>query len=448
MSTQSAEATHSAETGVANRHKLMMLMATAARMGVGLIGFIIMARFLGPENFGVIATAAAYSGFVGIVTDFGLGMSALRTASAEPRRAGEIVSDAFATKLLLTVGASLIGLAIALAILPASIVGVYAMVFCGVLAYAFADLAMVAARAHRRFDTEAVIVVSTSLLILFAVAGTAALTRDLQATALAFMLTRFVYLAVTQVVLRRKLGIAIGWWRPLGRITQTIRQSSGYAMDSILTNLSSQIDVLLFGAMLVAHDVGIYQAGTRLLQAIIPVATVLSTVYLPTLAATAINKDDLSFQKTSRRLNIEFTGLAIIAGLGFAFLGPLVTPFVFGSKYDHLLPLWAGFGAFAVLRLTASSFGIQLVALGYIRTRLMAQFATIGLFVLLTFVLLPRFGLAITSWLLATSAIPTTLVLGGALIRDRHSEHSLKWSMAAAFTAFAALALYWLIEIS
>ena len=45
-----------------------------------------------------------------------------------------------------------------------------------------------------------------------------------------------------------------------------MRDSSSYAADNLLTTLSTQIDVLLFGTVLTLHDMGVYQSGARLVQ--------------------------------------------------------------------------------------------------------------------------------------------------------------------------------------
>jgi O-antigen/teichoic acid export membrane protein len=427
---------------VANRNKVMMLAATGSRMGVALFGFMIMARFLGPQHFGVIATAVAYSSFIGIVTDFGMGVCALRMAAAEPERSAEILTDAFATKLVLTVIGAVAGLASAVAFLPAASIRVYAMVFAGVLAYAFADLAMVAARVRGRFDTEAKVVVSMSVVILAVVGGTAAATRNLEATAAAFMLSRLAYLAATQILLKRAFGISIGWWRPLASIRNTIRLSVGYAVDAILTSISSQIDVLLFAALLTVHDIGVYQAGARLVQAIMPFAAVLSTIYLPTLSAAAIKGQLDVFHHSARRINIEFFVLSAAAGLGFKILGPIGTRVIYGDRYDALIPLWTGFGIFALLRLMAASYGIQLTAMGFIRTRIAAQVASMLVFVLALIVVMPHLGLALTSWLLALSGLPVLLVSGIALARSHHSDRSIVTTIILAITMSIILTLF------
>jgi O-antigen/teichoic acid export membrane protein len=188
------------------------------------------------------------------------------------------------------------------------------------------------------------------------------------------------------------------------------------------------------------HDMGIYQAGARLVQAILPFAMILSTVYMPTLSAAAIQGDDERFCRNSRRINLEFAALAVIGGLGFAFVGPLVTHIIYGPSYAPLSPLWTGFAIFVALRLMASSFGIQLSAIGFVRVRIAASVVSIGIFCAATPLLVPHYGLAATSWMLALSGLPSFLILGGRLARDRRSAASVLTTGLAVGLLVVALA--------
>jgi O-antigen/teichoic acid export membrane protein len=421
--------------------KLLMLGATGARLAVGLFTFIVLARFLGPASFGVIATAMAYTGFAALVTDFGFGVSALRRASADPGQAGAIVAEGLMAKALLTLLVTVIGGILLLLVAPRAWLPVYAAVHIGSVVYSFADLMLVIARAKRRFDVEAKLVTASSVMMLLGVGGVAALTRSMEAAAIAFAVTRSVYLLVTISALRRWLPPLASVRRRPASMLAALRGSAGYAADGILTNMSSQIDILLFGALLSAHDMGIYQAGARLVQVILPLAAVLGAVYMPVLSAAAINAQADAFRDSAKRLNIEFTALALIAGLGFAAAGPIATRVLYGHRYDGLLPLWSGFATFALLRLASAGYGIQLAALGHIRTRVAAQIACMIVLSAAAFWLLPRLGLRGTAWLLALSAMPSIILLGGGLLRDKRSHRSLIVSMAVTLAATAALFL-------
>lgn len=427
-----------AETGVRNFHKLMMLTATLARMGLGLLTFIILARYLGPVGFGVIATAMVYSGFVTLVSDFGFGVSTLREASAAPDRAGRFVLEALVGKAVLAGIITIVSAGVVVVLAPREWLGVYALIHAGSVIYSFAELMMIVPRANRRFELEAGLVLSGNVMMLVIAGIPTALTGSPLVAAVAFAGSRLLYFAVVVFVLRRWLSF--GPMPTMADIVARLRGSIGYAADSILTTLSAQVDVLLFGFLLTVHDIGIYQAGARLVQVIMPFAAVLAGVYLPALSHAAINEDRPGFRRTAGRLNLEFTGLAIVGGLGFAFVGPIATGLIFGERYDDLRALWTGFGAFAILRFASASFGIQLTALGRVKVRIWAQIASIAVFVAVAAVALPRYGLDVTALLLAVSAFPVLLILGAAAARERMSGPSAYWSIALPILAAAGIA--------
>lgn len=421
------------------RDKLMMLVATAARMGLGLVTFVLLARFLGPAQFGVIATAMAYGSLLAMATDYGLATSALRLASMTPDRTGAIVGDAVAVKAALAVPTFAAALALVLWATPIAALGVVALIFLGTLAYSFADLMMVAVRAHRRFDVEAAVVVATSAVMLAVVGGVAAATRSLLPTALAFMATRLAYLVVVRIVLADWLEPLARLGRSLAAMRQTLRASAAYALDNLLTVLSGQIDVLVFATMLTTLDLGIYQAGARLVQVIAPFAVVLATVHLPALSSAVASGGAGAFRSNARRAMIEFSALGIAVGLAFAVLGPLLTRWFYGSAYAPLGPLWAGFAAYAMFRLAGAGFGVPLVALGKMKARILVNIISLISFAVLSFFLIPKLGIAASSWMLAALGGMTFFGLFAVLIACAEAPRRIMMILAGVISGAASL---------
>lgn len=425
--------------GPGMRDKALMLAATLARMGVGLLTFMILARTLGPAAFGVFAAATAYATLVALVTDYGLATSALRLAAADPMRSGSIVGNALWTKAALATLALPIGTALTIAFVPGHDVTVYLLVFVGTLAYSFADLMLVAARAHRRFATEARLVVSTSIVILAVTTTVAVETMNLLATAAAFALTRLAYLAAVHVSLRALLRRD---HRPSAQdVRGTLRRSAPYAADNMLTVLTGQVDILLLALLLSAHDLGIYQAGGRLVQVIVPFAVMLSTVHLPGLSASAVRDDGEAFHTQSRRITMEFAVLGLAGGFSFALLGPLVTRHFYGPAFDPLLPLWPGFAAYVLLRFTAAGFGIQLAALGRITPRIIVQIATLFCYTIAVVALVPGYGLGVTAGALTATGGVTFVGLGAILWRSGRADRSM--AVALIVVPVVAVGLAW-----
>ena len=68
------------------RDHALMGVTTAARTAVALGTLLILARTLGPSDFGFISIVITWSTIVALVTDYGFGMRALRDIGAERER--------------------------------------------------------------------------------------------------------------------------------------------------------------------------------------------------------------------------------------------------------------------------------------------------------------------------------------------------------------------------
>ena len=427
---------------VRNSDKLLMLGATIGRMGGNLLTFVILARYLGPASFGVIATAITYTSFAALVADFGFAVSALRRAGAVPERAGTFVSEALLAKALLTVAITVVGATVLWLMVPTDHRAVFALTHVGAVAFSFAEMMLVVPRAIRRYDVEARVVAISSTAMLILVGSLVALTRDVTTAAAAFAGGRVLYLLLVYGALRRWLppwrDVVRGW----GAMVRTLRSSASYAADSILTTFSGQADILLFAAVLSAHDIGVYQAGARLVQAIMPFAVVMASVYLPPLAAAMARQDGSAFRRNASRLNLEFAGLALTCLLGFTLLGPFVTKLLYGVAYQSLVPLWNGFALYAALRLLAAGFGIQLAARGQIAIRILGQLTSIAVLAISATLALDRLGLPATSWMLAASSLPLALLFGGAVWRSDPRDRTALLALAA-IILLAVLLIGW-----
>lgn len=395
--------------------KALMLVSTLARMMVGALTFVVLARYLGPVAFGVIATAVAYAAFASLVTDFGFAVSGLRRAAAEPEKAEQIVWHLLQVKAALSFGVMALGAASAWLVLPHAYLPIYLLAYLGALAQSAADLIMICARARRDFRVEARLVVTGSTVMLFGVGGAALLTGDITLCAMAFAASRVIHLAIAARVL-----LPLSSFVPVPDLRHALGSSTGHALDNILTAWSSQADLLVFGALLTPHAAGVYQAGARLVQAIVPFAVVLSTVYLPALTAAVAMNDEGGFRRSVRQLNLEFAALSIIGSLGFLIAGPVFTRIVYGPAYASLIPLWSGFAVFVALRFGASGFGIQLAVRDHLRLRILANLVSTGTLVLCAALILPRAGLAASSTVLALSAVPSFVLLGAG---SWHASH-------------------------
>lgn len=126
------------------RDHALMGVTTAARTAVQLGTLLILARTLGPSDFGFISIVITWSTIVALVTDYGFGMRALRDIGAERERAGEIMSASLAAKSVLVLPACIVLLPVILFVLDLHLIERFAAVLflLGTLASSYGDLGL------------------------------------------------------------------------------------------------------------------------------------------------------------------------------------------------------------------------------------------------------------------------------------------------------------------
>lgn len=395
-----------------------MAAAIGARMAAGLLVFVILARHLGPTDFGLVSAIFAYGGLAGLITDFGLTTKLLRDMAERPEAGGAALARGLVIKVLNTAFAAALGAGWILLTPSLADQRTYALLFAaGVLIGSIGDFATTAYRAAGQYRAEAINVCLTSAFYLGAVGAVALLGGDAVIMGAAFLAARTLFLILAVRGARRF------WPQPEGdRITVRSLAESGrgalpWAMDSGLGYLNGQMDVLLLPQMVGLAQAGIYFAANRFVIASLAVVAVLSNLHIPRVAAATPGP---ARRDASRRMLIEFTLLGLACGAAFLIGGPLITSIALGPAYAAADALWPGFALFVTARYASAGIGAALAARGLPRLRIAGQ--VMGLVTILAASwLLPSEGKAVLMpWIMAAGALTTfaAYAIGGWLSRD------------------------------
>ncbi|MEW9004250.1 MAG: oligosaccharide flippase family protein, partial [Pseudomonas aeruginosa] len=265
------------------RDHALMGVTTAARTAVQLGTLLILARTLGPSDFGFISIVITWSTIVALVTDYGFGMRALRDIGAERERAGEIMSASLAAKSVLVLPACIVLLPVILFVLDLHLIERFAAVLflLGTLASSYGDLGLTVFRSIGQFHRETRIVVATALVHFVLIGAAILLRNDVLAIGVAFLLSRLIYATFALRALSRILelgGILRNSWKVLG---ERFKSSTSFAVDSGATNIFAQLDVILVNHLAGREAAGIYFAGSRLIQGAVPFSVLLASVHIP-----------------------------------------------------------------------------------------------------------------------------------------------------------------------
>lgn len=389
-------------------NRIYMATTVLFRMGVGFAVFAILARSLGPHQYGLFSTVFTAAGIAGILTDFGFGLKTLRDIAAEPDRGGELMGSALAVKAFLTAAVATIGgAAISLLQLDTAAKLAAMMIAAGVLIGAFGDLSLVAFRSIGRFAGETWIVVWTSAFYGFLLCATALLHGGLMLISAGFLFSRTLYAVVALLSVRalfprrrpRRLEAVF--------ILKSLRGSVSWAVDGGLVFINGQVDGLVVAQALGLAEAGLYQAASRFVQAALGLSAILLNIHIPRVAADAAPHIR---RQRQHRMMLEFLAFGGAFGALLILGGPYLTHYVLGPGYARADKLWPGFAAFLLTRYIAAAFGSALSAYAKPLLRVAGQVTGLAVITIGFTIGLPRFGVISVPWTMAAGAMATTAV--------------------------------------
>lgn len=406
--------------GISSR--LLVAGSLAVRTATTLGTFALLARYLGPHDFGLFSTAIAWSTMAALITDFGFAMKALRDIGAEPGRAGEIAAGFFRVKLCLTVVITLIAiLAIGLLSVPWPMKLAIGCLYAATILISYGDLMLLTFRGIGAFAAESKTVIWTALVHGIIVTGTVLAGAGLPGIALSYLVSRGIYAIVATAVVKRRTGMPLAVGISPREIRTTLVTSAPFALDTILTVVYGQFDAVMVSSLVGLHAAGIYMAGTRLVAGVLPLSSVLAGVQIPALARGHAENDPGQPRRRRRALG-EFIGVGLITSLCMLVMGPLLVRYAYGPAYNELNALWPGFALFTLARFIAAGMGVQLVVIGRIYGRIIGTAITTAVTFGGFIFLLPRTGVTAAPWLMAAGMLLLCVLYGRQLFGREQAD--------------------------
>ena len=371
-----------------------MSTTSLLRLTAGLISFSVLARFLGPESFGVLMFWLSVSALITIISNYGLTPYVLREIGANPDSAESIMNEGLTGKLLLTMVVLIISISTAF-IAEIDHKQVFFSLLVAALADCFTEFLNAGFRARRRYDVETKIATVSSISHASIMCGAIYIYPTIEVAGGAYAISRLLVLFVTvPSVVRHFAALRVSTFgAALGRLRNTI----SYAIDFGFQSLFGQVDSVVLNAFVGPTAVGLHQAGMRIFMGGSQVAPILANVFLPRAAASS--KELIKFSRESRRIQFSCLIFGCLFGMLLAILAQPIVLILFGSNYEQLIPLMPFFGLLFFLRFACGAWGLILTAAGKqtFRTQIgVIQWVVIGL---VAWQLVP--ALANRGWLVA-----------------------------------------------
>lgn len=313
-----------------------------AHMIVGFFIGIWLARYLGPNSFGVLNYSLALVGIFGVVAGLGMDANIVRDLVREPDKKGEILGTAFRLKIAGGAFLSLMCITTVYALRPGDHEAILlTAILSGTILFLAAETISLWFQAivESKYTVYAknaaylagalirvVLIINQAPLIAFAWAGLA------EATVSALGLF-FVYY--------RRQGHSITSWTTSWRRAKTmLREGWPLLLSAITVILYLKLDVIMLGQMSGDHAVGLYSVATRLSEIwyFIPMAVMAS------LQPSLVNWHSESREMFNYRLRLVyqfFLLLSVSVPLLISIFSTNIVTFLYGSQFSKAGPVLA-----------------------------------------------------------------------------------------------------------
>ncbi len=236
-----------------------------ATLGITFLFYILLARFLGPEQYGIFASATALGGILAFFIQFGLPFLLAREVAANPYEGPKSTIKFLLLEVLnsLPVLILLLPLAQILGFKSTGITVCYLVVLAEICRSAKQTLRAVF-RGIGKFRDETVSVAIERLFVAI-IAGTVLLwSQDLVWVVAALVIVRQLDILGLIYYLNQQTQI----WSPINfkSFWKTLQMAYPFALSGVLWILYYQIDVLMLKVLAPTQEVGFYSASYRIIE--------------------------------------------------------------------------------------------------------------------------------------------------------------------------------------
>lgn len=390
----------------------LLWLATMASAGMVFLAQLLLARRLGPSEYGLFASSLATVTVVAPLAGFGLSQFRLKAYGTEGWAADRWLRPAFRFSAFTCVLA--VGIVIAWALLGSVVdsetrltLVLLTPVIVGLVAI---DLVGSKLRLEERHKALAgwqllmpagrLAVAATLLALPFASAHGAALGYGLVALLIAA-------LALPQLVLMQRGGIELKGHGPRPALPpsdpepgalQLWSQAWAYGMAALLYPVFFQASTVLLKYLGSNAQAGHYGVALAVMMAVyLFPSTVYQKFLLSRLHRWAVH-DKPRFRRVYRLGNLGMLGMGVMVGLALAVAAPWLVPLAFGPKFGDVAGLLMILSLCVPLRFLSTAVGSALLTENHMRYRVVAMLLATLVAVLLNIWAIPRYGAAGSAW--------------------------------------------------
>lgn len=304
------------------------------RMGVGLAIILWIARYLGPEQFGLLNFSMAFVALFTPIALLGLQGTVVREILLEPPANYEIVGTAMVLQCLgglVAYGMVVCGIFLLRPndILIISTVAILGSVFlfkgCEVVMYWF----------ESQLLSKYIIYAQLTSTLIFAVIKVVLIVQEAKMIYFAWAIAIELQLAaILMVFIFRKVGFDLSLIQiNLRRAKKMLFDSWPQIFSGIAVLIYMRIDQIMLGEMIGDKEVGLYSAALKISEAWYFVPIMIASSVFPAILRAKSHSQERYYMRLQQLFDLMVL-LSISVALPITFLAPIIIDITFGSEYE------------------------------------------------------------------------------------------------------------------
>ena len=321
------------------------------RMGLGLLVGVWIARYLGPEQFGLLSYAIAFVSLFGAIASLGLNGIVVRDLVKEPDDANTLLGTAFVLQFIggfLAFGLAIVIIGFArpddgLTKLMIAVLG-FVMVFKSteVVKYWF----------ESQVQSKYTIWIENGAFLLFAIVKVSLILG--QASLMAFVWAAFVEGVLVAAgllgIYAWRGGYLSNWRLHYNRAKTLLKDSWPLILSGMAIMVYMRIDQIMLGQMLGDEAVGIYSAAVRISEVWYFIPTAIVASVFPSIIEAKKQSEALYYQQLQKLYDLMVL-LALAVAVPMTFLSDWIIELLFGGAYGQAgnvlaIHIWSGLFVF------------------------------------------------------------------------------------------------------
>ncbi len=317
------------------------------RMFVGLLVGVWVARYLGPDKFGLLSYAQSFVGLFAVVATFGLDSIVVRELLNNQKKEGEIVGTAFVLKLF---GSFVVFLLLFVAInFTSNDTYTNVLVFIIAGSTIFQSFNVVDFYFQSKVMSKFVVYANIISLLFSTVIKVVLILKNAPLVSFAFVILfdsfilacGFIYFFLKETNLKMynlKFNKAI--------VNGLLKDSWPLIISGIVISIYMRIDQVMIKEMLYSGAVGQYAAAVRISEAWYFIPIVITSSLFPAIINAKQQSKELYNSRLQNLYNLMVL-LAVVIALPMTFMSDWIVMLLYGEQYNEagnvlMIHIWAG----------------------------------------------------------------------------------------------------------